>query len=87
MSNQRDAVAGTPASLVEVWRGPLVENFFGRSDFEVIFLVSLLIDLAELMSRRSLGEDEPRSISRVDRQRRAPLVSQLFVQTGELPER
>jgi len=26
MSNQRDAVAGTPASLVEVWRGPLVES-------------------------------------------------------------
>src|SRR5882672_1951210 len=26
MSNPRDAVAGTPASLVEVWRGPLVES-------------------------------------------------------------
>ena len=26
MSNQRDAVARTPASLVEVWRGPLVES-------------------------------------------------------------
>lgn len=26
MSNQRDAVSGTPASLVEVWRGPLVES-------------------------------------------------------------
>ena len=26
MSNQNDAVAGTPASLVEVWRGPIVES-------------------------------------------------------------
>lgn len=26
MPNQRDAVTGTPASLVEVWRGPLVES-------------------------------------------------------------
>lgn len=26
MSNQSDAVAGTPASLVEVWRGPIVES-------------------------------------------------------------
>ncbi len=26
MSNSRDAVAGTPASLVEVWRGPLIES-------------------------------------------------------------
>jgi L-asparaginase II len=26
MSNQNDLVAGTPASLVEVWRGPIVES-------------------------------------------------------------
>jgi len=26
MSNPSDAVAGTPASLVEVWRGPIVES-------------------------------------------------------------
>src|SRR6267378_2897561 len=26
MSNQSDAVLGTPASLVEVWRGPIVES-------------------------------------------------------------
>ena len=26
MSNQSDPVAGTPASLVEVWRGPIVES-------------------------------------------------------------
>src|SRR5258707_13611986 len=26
MSNQSDAVAGTPVSLVEVWRGPIVES-------------------------------------------------------------
>src|SRR6266850_3229128 len=26
MSNQSDAVAGAPASLVEVWRGPIVES-------------------------------------------------------------
>src|SRR6202171_4064569 len=25
MSNQSDAAAGTPASLIEVWRGPIVE--------------------------------------------------------------
>ena len=26
MSNPSDAVAGTPASLIEVWRGPIVES-------------------------------------------------------------